>query len=97
MPKRTYDDKTLVRVCQRLWADDLDYLRRLSQSQGSLGLNLLIRQIIHSYVAHLKDNEVREMNKLSDEALAGLDIEIDLSGMEFEPELDPNEAVDITL
>ena len=94
---RIYDDKTLTRVCVRLWADDYEYLRRMSQSRGSLGLNLLIRQVVHSYVAHTNDQENQQLNKLPDGALDDLEIEIDLTGLEFEPEPEKAEAVDITL
>lgn len=93
---RTYNDKTLARVCVRVWADDYEYLRRVSKVQGALGLNLTIRQIIHSYVSHLKDEEQRQLNKLPDDTDL-LDIQIDLSNLEFEvgspPEPEPEGEV----
>jgi len=38
-----------------------------------LGLNLLVRQIIHTYVNNLKDAENQELDKLKNLGLAPLD------------------------
>ena len=53
----------LERVCIRLWADDYRYLKAMRQN---MGLNMLIRQIVHSYVVHVKDQEQKQLNKVDD-------------------------------
>lgn len=92
MPKILNDDRALSRICVRLWADDYKFLREMSQSQGTLGLNLLIRQIIHSYVAHVRDNENRELSKIDADIE---DIEIDLTNLEFDEEEQPRRGPEI--
>lgn len=97
---RIYEDKTLARICVRLWADDCEFLRNLSRAR-ELGLNLLIRQIIHSYVAHVKDREHQELNKLDDiKPLDAIDLENLELDFEEEPQPEPEpkgQVIDITL
>ena len=66
-------EEALERVCLRVWADDYEYLRTICKSQGSLSLNLLIRQIIRRYVMELRDVERHQQDKIPDNKLGPLD------------------------
>lgn len=55
----------LLRVCVRLYEADYEKLRAVSEAKGDVGLNLLIRSIIHDYVKRLNDNERRAIDKLN--------------------------------
>lgn len=57
-PSTMTEEKTLARVCVRLWADDCEYLREVSRfTSNAIGFNLLVRQIVHTWVAQLKNED----------------------------------------
>jgi len=63
-----------------------------------LGLNLLIRQIIHTYVTHLKDAESQELNKLPVNGLKPINpIDMLLIKDIAQHEVDDNDGIDISL
>lgn len=87
------DDSPFSRLCVRIWADDHDYLRKI---KGNLGVNLLIRQIIHSYVTHDRDEKQRQMEALTRqdglEGLAPVDFaSLILTDEVQAPNTDPNQ------
>jgi len=59
-------DKPLTRVCIRLWADDYEKLRRVCEAQGDLGLNMVIRTIVHDYVMRLNDRERKAIDAIAE-------------------------------
>ncbi len=82
MPQIT--DRPLTRVCIRLWKDDYEKLRLVSQASGETGLNHLIRTIVHSYVTQLNAIERRNLDKLGPITMTvnddDLDLLVDLAG-----------------
>jgi len=61
----TSDAITLERICVRLRADDLEVIRELAASGASLGLNGLIREILHSYVVRMRAAERDAIDKIT--------------------------------
>lgn len=57
-------EKPLARICVRIWQDDYLRLRQVSAAAGDVGLNLLIRTIIHSYITQLDALERRNLDAL---------------------------------
>jgi len=70
--------KRMKRICIRLWEDDWEKLVQVSSTSGDTGFNHLVREIVHSYVTHLKDKERAKHDKIS------LQIPIDLSELNLE-------------
>ncbi len=66
MPTIVDRDEKLVKVCLRLWKDDMDTIREMANSGSSAGINGVIRRIIHTYVMHVKDRERKNLDVLVD-------------------------------
>lgn len=62
MPK--ISEKPLTRVCIRVWKEDYDKLREVSEASNDIGVNLLIREIVHNYVKNLRDRERQNLDRL---------------------------------
>ena len=57
-------DRPMTRVCVRLWAEDCEELQRLAATNGNLTFNLVLRQIVHSYVTQMRAKVRRNLDKL---------------------------------
>ena len=68
-----------IRVCVRLWREDYEYIRRISEANGEVGLNLLIRQSVHTIANQFR---AKERGKIDDLA-APAPIEITLDEEDF--------------
>ena len=88
MPKLTNRSLTLKRVCIRVWEDDYEKLQQVAKSNGDVGVNMLIREIVHSYVVQLAALERRNLDRLEtrDPKSTPLSLELELSDFEDEKE-----------
>lgn len=74
MPKITDEELEAIQV--RLFKNDLDYLRTLFK--GSFGVNKAIRNIIRTYVTHVKANADARINALEDDDYERPEATVDL-------------------
>jgi hypothetical protein len=63
MPASSDRDVPKVRVCHRLWEDDLEFIREIASSGGS-GENAIIRQMVHSVVLQMKAKQREALDKI---------------------------------
>lgn len=85
-------EQPFVKLLIRVWADDHEFLRKMKDKE-SFGVNLLIRQIIHNYVVHKRDELQRKID--NDELETTIDLD-DLNGLADEvtnPEPAPTKGV----
>lgn len=73
MPAKS--EKPLERICARVFADDMDHIRKIANSEG-VGQNRIIREIISKYVTH---SRALERQKLDQITRTKIDIEIPLT------------------
>jgi len=73
-------ERPLTRVCIRLWEDDYEAIREIAN--GEVSINLIIRQVVHSFVVHSNDKKRRKLDQIP----APTVIDIDLSALELESE-----------
>ena len=93
MPKITNRSLTLKRVCIRVWEDDYEKLQKVAKSNGDVGVNMLIREIVHSYVVQLAALERRNLDRLeTQDPKTPLSLELELS--DFENETETEETVE---
>lgn len=93
MPKITNRSLTLKRVCIRVWEDDYEKLQKVAKSGGDVGVNMLIREIVHSYVVQLAALERRNLDRLeTQDPKSPLSLELELS--DFENETETEETVE---
>jgi hypothetical protein len=76
-----------IRVCVRLWREDYEYIRRVSQANGEVGLNLLIRQSVHTIANQFR---AKERGKIDNLAAVPAPIEITLTEEDL---VDTEEAI----
>jgi hypothetical protein len=81
----------------------MEYLQSVSRTEGTIGFNMLVRQIVHSYVVHVRDKQQQQLDKLPNDDLKDLPkIELQFTDLDFEPEEEPEpkqkgQVVEITL
>jgi hypothetical protein len=57
VPKTPENDDDNIRICLRVKAGDLKYLKNLAKTNSELGYNMLMRSIISDYVKRMRDLE----------------------------------------
>lgn len=60
-------DKPLARICVRVYDEDYKYILEMAAS-SNVSANLIIRNIVNSYVKSLRDRERTRMDQLNQEA-----------------------------
>jgi hypothetical protein len=57
------------KVCIRLYEEDLVYCEGMSETNPDLGVNFLLRRMVHTVVLQLKEKERQKLDKI-DHSLA---------------------------
>lgn len=56
-------DKPLARICVRVYAEDYNYILEMA-SASDVSANLIIRNIVNSYVKNLRDREREKIDQI---------------------------------
>lgn len=63
MPQVT--DKPLIRICTRLFAEDLEYLTRMAEAtEAGISRDMILRNIVHNYVMQIKSRERARLDSI---------------------------------
>ena len=74
---RVNNELPMRKVCHRLYEEDMRYCEEMALSNPELGVNFLIRRMVHTMVLQLKERERQKLDLLSPSTAINLE-EFDL-------------------